>query len=241
MQMITRIISKVTPACGGVRKPPVPVAAAAVLTAALTVSVCATALSQQSGFEESMDSPQVAGFRSARFGMLESETLEAIQRDFQIQPGNISAQTNDGDRTTSLTATVAQIFPGSGPTQVVYIHGYRDGKLIQVNILWGSPGVEDADPQELVTTANLLRNYFIGLGFDPENTVVNTRVDDRVLVVFRAVDEQGRMVLLQLVSTQLPAAGEEEADPKFRVASLLLSYIENTRDPDVFQIRKGLF
>ena len=71
---------------------------------------------------------------------------------------------------------------------------------------------------------------------------MNTRVDDSVFIVFRATDALGRMVLLQLISGKVPAAeGEEEAEPQDRVVSLLLSYIENLKDPDVFRIEKGTF
>lgn len=188
--------------------------------------------------------PQVAGFRSARFGMSKSETIEAIQHDFQIRREDVLEQSNDEDKTSSLIATVAEIFPGSEPAQVVYIHGYKQAKLIQVNILWGSPVTGEPDPQALVATANVLRKYFEQLGFDPGKTVTNTRVDDGAFIVFRATDEQERMVLLQLLSRKVPGEkGEAEGkpEPQNRVVSLWLSYIEDIRDPDVFKIKKGTF
>ena len=101
-------------------------------------------------------SPQVTGFRSARFGMSESETLDAIRRDFQLQHAQIANQTNDEDRTSSLVATVDELIPGSETAQVAYIHGYKQNKLIQVNVVWGLPVTEEVDPQTLVTTANIL-------------------------------------------------------------------------------------
>lgn len=189
-------------------------------------------------------SPQVAGFRSARFGMSKSETLKAIQHDFQLRPEDVLEQSNGEDKTSSLIATVPEIFPGSEPARVVYIHGYRQAKLIQVNILWGSPVTEEPDPQALVAAANVLRNYFVQLGFDPEKTMTNTRVDDGTFVVFRATDEQERMVLLQLISRKVSGEkGEAEGkpEPQHQVVSLWLSYIEDIRDPDVFKIKKGTF
>ena len=216
------------------------------LIGALFFSVCTYGLAQESNIEieEVAGSPQITGFRSAQFGMSESETLEAIRRDFQLQQSRIANQTNDEDRTSSLVATVDEIFAGSEPAQVAYIHGYKQNKLIQVNVVWGSPVIGEVDPQTLVTTANVLRKYFVSLGFDPDSTVVNTRIDDRVFIVFRGVDEQGRMALLQLISNQVPAAdGEEgeESEPQFRIDSLLLSYIEDIKDPDIFRIEKGDF
>ena len=149
---------------------------------------------------------------------------------------------NDEDRTLSLVATVKDLFPGSGPAQVVYIHGYKQKALIQINVLWGMPVTGKPDPQALVRTANVLRKYFRRLGFDPEKTVMNVRVDDGTFIVFRATDDRGRMVLLRLLRRKIAAAkGEKMAEPQDRVVSLWLSYIENTRNPDIFRIEKGKF
>lgn len=223
-----------------------PALAMVVLAAALLFGVRADGLAQENANEAEAvtNPPQITGFRSARFGMSESETLKAMRRDFKLDKESVATQTNNEDRTSSLVATVDDIFPGSAPAQVAYIHGYRHNKLVQINVLWGAPVTAEVDRQSLVSTANILRNYFLDLGFDPENTVINTRIDDRVLIVFRANDDQGRMVLLQLISNNAPAAeGEEEegAEPRFRVDSLLLSYIEDINDPDIFRIKKGDF
>lgn len=228
-----------------VRRRPVFVAAAlAALSSAFFMSAGAEGSSREGNVDKETAGPQVAGFRSARFGMSMSETLEAIQRDFQLRREDILEQSNDEDRTSSLVATVTEIFPDSEPAQVVYIHGHKQKKLIQVNILWGSPVTEEPDPQALVTSANILRKYFGQLGFDPGKTVMNTRVDDGAFIVFRATDEQERMVLLQLISRKVPGEegkGEEKPEPQDRVVSLWLSYIEDTGDPDIFRIEKGKF
>ena len=198
---------------------------------------------------EAASSPKVTGFRSARFGMSESETRRAIRRDFQQDRAKIEAQANNENRTSSLVTTVKDIFPGSEPAEIAYIHGYKQKKLIQINIVWGSLVSPDFDPQTLVNTANLLRNYFVELGFDPKNTVLNTRVDDTLLIVFRSTDDEGRMVLLQLISKNVPDTDkdakskeeEQEPSPQFKVDTLLLSYIEDVNEPDIFRIKKGSF
>lgn len=217
-----------------------------ILTGMLLLSINAYGLTQGNKVETEVverSSPQVTGFRSARFGMSELETHKAIKRDFNIRKERVATQKNDEDRTTNLVVTVNEIFPTSEPAQVVYIHGYVHKKLIQVNVLWGTPVTDEADPQALVTTANVLRKYFLQLGFNPENTVINTLIDESVLIVFRATDEQGRMVLLQLISGNGTAAEGEESEQEslFRPTSLLLSYIEDIKDPDTFRIEKGAF
>ncbi len=229
-----------------VRTPPVFVVAAALvaLIGAFFMNAAAEGAAREDNAGKKTAGPQVVGFRSARFGMSMSETLEAMQRDFQLRREDILEQPNDEDRTSSLVATVTEIFPDSEPAQVVFIHGYKRKKLIQVNILWGSPVTDEPDPQALVTTANVLRKYFGQLGFDPGKTVMNTRVDDGAFIVFRATDEQRRMVLLQLISRKVPGEerkGEEKPEPKDRVVSLWLSYIEDTGNPDIFRIEKGKF
>ena len=225
-----------------------PTVAVIALIGALLFNVYATnGLAQESNIdaEGSEDAPQVTGFRSALFGMTESQTLQAIDRDFEISKNEIAKQSNPEERTSSLEAVIADIFPGSDLAQIAYIHGYDTEKLIQINILWGLPVTDYVDPQTLVSPANVLRNYFVQLGFDPGSTVANTFVNDGLLIVFRAVDEQGRMVLLQLISQEITAVDEEgnekPEESTIQPVSLLLSYIENPKNPDIFQIEKGKF
>ena len=228
-----------------VRTRPVLVAAALVaLTGAFFMNAGAEGSAREGNAGKETAGPQVEGFRSARFGISMSETLEAIQRDFQLRREDILEQPNKEDRTTSLVATVRDIFPDSEPAQVICVHGYKKKKLIQVNILWGSPVTDEPDPQALVTTANVLRKYFGQLGFDTGKTVMNTRVDDGAFIVFRATDEQQRMVLLQLISRNVSGEeGKGDGKPELqnRVVSLWLSYIEDTVNPDIFRIEKGKF
>ena len=229
------------------RTPPV-LAAALIALGAFFVNAPAEGAAREGDAVKETAAPNVEGFRSARFGMTMSETREAMKRDFGLGPKDIKEQPNDEDRTSSLVATVPDLFPDSDPAQVVYIHGWKQKKLIQINILWGSPVTDEPDPQALVTVANLLRKYFRQLGFDAAKTVMNTRVDDGAFIVFRATDERNRMVLLQLISRKVaaPADKDEDADakkpePQNRVVSLWLSYIEDTVKPDIFRIEKGKF
>lgn len=231
------------------RTPPVLAAALALLMGAFFAGAPAEGAAPEGGGLEETSGPRVEGFRSARFGMTMSETRAAMQRDFGLGPGDIAEQPNDEDRTSSLVATVPDLFPDSDPAQVVYIHGYKNRKLIQINVLWGAPVTKEPDPKKLVTAANLLRKYFRQLGFDAGKTVMNTRVDDGSFIVFRATDQRNRMVLLQLISRKVAAekgegdgdADAEKPEPQNRVVSLWLSYIENTENPDVFRIEKGKF
>ena len=224
-------------------RPPLAAATFAAVAGMLFLCAGTEGLAQETETAKETDGPQITGFRSARFGMSKEETLNAIQQDFEVARTDVSEQPNDKERTTSLLVTVVDIFPGSGPARIAYIHGYKEKRLIQVNIFWGLPVTEEPDPDELVITANVLREYFSQMGFDPEKTLINQLIDDDV-IVFRATDRQERMVLLQLISKKEQVEeteGEEKTEPVSRVVSLWLSYIEDIKAPDIFRIEKGKF
>ena len=220
------------------------VAVLSAMATVLLVSAGAEGYAQTAVNPTDADAQKITGFRSAQFGMSQSETRDAIQRDFQLPGEEVEVRPDDEDRTSSLVIGVDEIFPGSDPAQVVYIHGYKQKKLMQVNVIWGRPVTDEPDPKSLVTTANVLRNYFRQLGFDPATTVVNARVDDELFIVFRATDRQERMVLLQLISRRAPGegdSGDESDEAQSQVVSLWLSYIEDPKSPDVFEIEEGAF
>ena len=179
--------------------------------------------------------PQVRGFRSARFGMSRAEVLEAVRNDFGLEPEAVATEANHVEKTTSLVAKVPDMIPGTGVARVVYIHGYETKRLIQVNVIWGAPADPAADPQILVTTANMLRDYFVEMGFPAERTTLNARTEDGTIVAFRATDEKKRMILLRLINDARKA--EEKQPP----VTLWLAYIENTENPDIYTIKKGAF
>lgn len=189
---------------------------------------------------------RVEGFRSARFGMTEAQVLEAIRTDLKIAKDAVAREVNNLEQTNSLLVTVTDLnLPGSGPAQIAYIFVYKSKKLIQVNVLWGKPVNPTPDPSALSTAASLLRNHFVQQSFRNDKLVVNGRLEDGTLIVFRGTDEKGRMVLLLLYpspggsdgTTQKP---EAQAAPP-RESALLLSYIENVVAPDTFRIKEGQF
>ena len=104
------------------------VAAFVALTGTLLLCVGAEGLAKEGNAGTEAAGPHTTGLRSARFGMSRPETLKAMQRDFRLRRADIATQQNDEDRTSSLVATVEDIFPGSGPARVVYIHGYKKKK-----------------------------------------------------------------------------------------------------------------
>jgi hypothetical protein len=81
----------------------------------------------------------VDGFRSAKFGMTESEIKDSINKDFNISSSAVEKSENALEKTTSLAVTVPKLMEEGGVSRVVYILGYKSKKLIQVNVIWGKP------------------------------------------------------------------------------------------------------
>jgi hypothetical protein len=190
--------------------------------------------SAPAGDEAKPDTVKIDGFRSAAFGMNETQLRAAIRKDFNHSGDKIASEENANERTTVLSVTVDELLPDAGPARVSYILGHKSKRLIQVNIVWGAPGGQVA-PEKLVAAANNLRQYFLGAGYQPDSIVANAKADDGTIVVFKGADAQKRMTLLRLIS------GAPSKDAEKSPAMLSLSYVQDAQNPDIFRISKGQF
>ncbi len=184
----------------------------------------------------------VEGFRSAQFGMTEAEVIAAINKDFNLFESDIRHHQNSTEKTNGLSITIQDILPATGKAMVTYIFGYKTKKLIQVNILWGKPAETNPDPEKLVAAANSLRSYFARQGFQKDDLMMNARLKDGSVLVFRGTDRNGRIVLLLLHNPQNPKEEDQEAEAAtIENLSLRLFYISDPISPDIFQIKSGDF
>jgi hypothetical protein len=182
----------------------------------------------------------IDGFRQALFGMSEEQVRQAIRKDFPAAAGKISSAVHPSEKTTVLSVTVSDLLPDTGKAHISYIFGYRSKRLIQVNIVWTSEGNAASD-ETLVGTANSLRDYFSSQNYKPDTVVANRQLAENTIVVFRAGDLQGRMVLLVLSGVAAAARSDEKEGSRPPPLTLELSYIEDAAHPDVFRIGKGQF
>ena len=206
------------------------------LIAALAVAAIAAALPARA------ETAEVAGFRSAQFDMTEDEVKNAIAADFKIQPQNVLKQMNKVDRTTILSVRVADLLPDSGTAQVNYKLGFKNKKLIQVDVIWGPAIDPKVTPAAL--TANLinLRQYLQERGFAKEKTVLNaTTPQPNILLMFRAEDEKGRVVALLGQFKFDPKAEKDKQLKTDEPLAVILSYVLDPKAPDIFKIEKGKF
>lgn len=218
---------------------------AALLTALLAAGPGAVAAQKAAGkpaphaesdrtADEKAASVKVDGFRSANFGMTEAQLRAAIRKDFNLAGEKVAAEENPTEHTTALSVTVNDLLPDAGPARISYIMGFKSKRLFQVNILWGAPMSPEAAPEKLLTAAATLRDYFLAAGYPSDTVVTNVRAGDGSTIVFRGADAQKRTTLLRVIGGT-PKEGEKPA------AGLLLSYIQDPRNPDIFRIGKGQF
>jgi hypothetical protein len=182
----------------------------------------------------------IDGFRQAMFGMSEEQVRQVVRKEFSAAAGKISSAVHPSEKTTVLSVTASDLLPNSGNARISYLFGYRSKKLIQVNIVWTSEGNAASD-ETLVGTANSLRDYFAAQNYKPDTVIANRQLAENTILVFRASDLQGRMVLLVLSGVAAATRDEEKKGPRPPPLTLELSYIEDAAHPDVFRIGKGQF
>ena len=224
----------------------------------LAAAVCVTAVAgvshtvaQQTDAETATDAEaaepvDVGGFRSAGFGMAESEVIAAIDTDFGVADVDVARELNVLEQTQALSITVDDLLPDTGTARVIYILGYRSQALIQVNVVWGAP-VDDAyNPQQIVNAANILQDYFLDRTYADGTVFANLPLSQGSLLVFTGSDSSGRQVTLTLGGLEA-AAESPEGDLSFAEMEatadlyLRLSYVESPGDPDVFRVEPGDF
>lgn len=181
---------------------------------------------------------QVEGFRNARFGMTEAQVRDAIGKDFKLSGDAIQRIEEPTERTTALLVKVNDLLPDSGPAVIAYLLGYKTKKLFRVNVIWGQEIGSPTKPEQIVGTANALRNYLLGQGYRQEGLILNQALGDDNVLVFQGTDEQSRLTELILGITKKPPA-KPDAQPEVAGASLRLSYVEKPKDPDIYRVPGG--
>jgi hypothetical protein len=194
------------------------------------------------GLPARAETASVDGFRSAHFDMTEEEVRRAIIADFKVPPQTILKQMNKVDRTTILSVRVPDLLPESGTAQVNYKLGFKNKKLIQVDVIWAPAIDAKVTPAALTAILINLRQYLQERGFPKEKTVVNaTTPQPALLLMFRAEDEMGRVVALLGQFKFDPKAEKDKQLKTDEPQAVILSYVLDPKSPDIFKIEKGKF
>ena len=189
---------------------------------------------------EPVERAKIEGFRSARWGMDAAQVKAAIHKDFGIPAEKVKTEENAAERTTVLTIAVNDLLEGAGPARISYILGYKTKKLIQATVLWGTPVDPQAQPEKIVAAANQLRQLFLDSGYQPDTVVANARMADGTILVFQGQDIDKHTTVLRLANAPALAKGSK-AEAAGASVALSLSYILDSRSPDIFRLKKGQF
>ena len=178
----------------------------------------------------------VDGFRTARWGMTEAEVKTAIFNEFKIPVDKLKPELNPNEKTTVLAITVPDLIEGAGTARISYILGYTTKRLIEVNIVWGTPVDPQAKLDLIVAAANQLRALFLSSGYDPTTVAANARGSDGSIVVFTGQDADKHTTVLRLLQTP---GSDKDKQPS--ATALFLSYVMDSRHPDIFKLKTGQF
>jgi hypothetical protein len=183
------------------------------------------------------EAAQVDGFRSARFGMSDSEVKAAIVKDFGLKRDEIQEKPNPAERTTVLSVKAPDLLPGGGTADVSYVLGYESKKLIQVTISWSKATDEKMTPEQLFSNSSVLRAHFMAEGFRPDTIASNAPINGGLLV-FRGSDAKDHTVMLILQGTMSESKTDQHV---LTPTSLLLFYVADAKTPDIYRLPPGLF
>jgi hypothetical protein len=189
---------------------------------------------------DQVPSVRVDGFRSAQWGMTEPQLRAAMAKDFNLAADKIKAEDNLAERTHVLTAIVPDLLEGAGTGKISYILGYATKKLIQVNLLWGTAIDPQIAPEKIVAAADQLRQLLLDSGYDPQSIVTNLKMSDGEVLVFKGEDPDKHTTILRLAAAAQPVRQGRTEKP-ITVTALSLSYILDSRNPDIYRLKKGQF
>jgi len=179
----------------------------------------------------------VAGFRSAKFGMAEAEVRAAIEKDFGVKPDQIRSEENLAEQTHVLGVRVPDLLAGGGTAEVSYVFGYKTKKLIEVTSLWSKATDDKMTPERLFSNGNILRAHFSSEGYQPDSIVTNGVMNNGI-VMFRGSDAEGHTTVLVLQGTTSEGADKQRV---LTPTALLLFYLADAKNPDVFKLPPGQF
>ena len=182
---------------------------------------------------------KISGFRSAHFGMTETQVRSAIKQDFSVTGEAINAGQNPGERTKILSVAVPDLLPNGGKAEVAYVFGYQSHMLMQVGITWSKTVDPATTLDTLVSNAAALQALFLADGYKPGSVITNVALaNGGVTLLFRGQDADDHVTNLLLEGTTAAGANGTK---QFTPAALNLIYVENALHPDVMKLKQGSF
>jgi len=180
----------------------------------------------------------VDGFRSAKFGMSETEVSKAVAVDFSLPTAAITRSANAIEGTSSIKVIVKNLLPNSGQAVVTYSFGFKSDTLDEVDVTWEAKAPGNS-PAVLLQNGAILQNYLLTERFPPGTVTGSTLLTNGTLLLFRGTDSAGHVVALFISgpSTHDAAGNKTNITP----SDLTIAYAANPAHPDGFKITTGAF
>ena len=171
--------------------------------------------------------------------MNEADIRKAIDADFKLSGSAVRASDSPVERTHVLSVTVPELVPDSGKAVVDYIFGYKNKRLIEVNVAWSAAADPANKPDTLMHAGATLRGYFQSEVFPEGQSDANPVLANGILRLFRGTDPAGHTVVLILSGPVKQDAKDHNA--QMTPTALSLVYAVDPAHPDVFRLQKGTF
>jgi len=191
------------------------------------------------------------GYGRARFGMTADEVHSVLALDY---PQALSAPQDEIDaftRSRVLTLKVFDLPPGPHAADICFVFGATSQKLIAVNVIWrAADKASKAQQTQLMLAAAKLAGAFAAYSWPLLNTTYGLVLSPGVSVVFAGHDAFGGGVEVRLegVAQVIAPAPSTSSTPQAAVAppppgpaSLRLTLVANSHNPDIFRIPAGSF
>lgn len=206
-----------------------------VLFLAIAFSIGGGALAQSNELH------RIHGFRSASFGMTIDEVEAAIEQDFGLTDEDVTLLENPVEATRILVATVPQMAPGPGEAQLFYIFGATSGRLMHVNVVWGTSDTPTEDERNHIAVAGMqLARYFSDLNWKPDGALVGVSAGPSEVMLFIGVDPMDAGVEVFVSGVPMTDSLGQEIVPD-GPAILRISYSARYGQPDVVSVEPGDF
>jgi hypothetical protein len=176
---------------------------------------------------------EVTGFREARFGMTEQQVRLSAKSSFGVGDGEMTLSTDTNGGNTKLVVHVRTLEPGLGEGRIVYLFGYKQHKLVQVNVVWGLDTNPPLNNIGMIAGAVRLQRYFSGFAWATRSVRTAVPIDDRAILLFSGADAGNGAVFLvaEQVRYELVPNGIVRLVPELACATrLTISYESSEAD-----------
>ena len=179
---------------------------------------------------------EITGFRSARFGMTEPDVRRAIENDFRTRPDEIRSEENKAEQT-QVAMYGARRAPRWRYSQHLLCVRLQVKEANSGRLSWSKATDEKMTPEQLFSNANILRTHFLEAGYKPDTISTNMPVNGGVLM-FRGSDAHERTTVMILQGTFSQGENNQRV---LTPTALLLFYIADAKNPDVYRLPEGSF